>query len=234
MAADVGSDGLKQDQVRPTDEPSEQGNQSGQVQAQPPLPADDLPLLRLVGQVGATYLVAEGPDGLYLIDQYTAHHRVLFEALLDRGTQRAVAQTLLEPVVLQLSAQAANMVESNLDLLGEFGFKLEGFGPNTFRMVAVPAFLTDKDPLIFMQGLTEALEKDDADASMSVQMKLAAKVSRQAAIKGGQVLSREEQQALLNHLVACQSPRTSPDGRPTMIHISVDLLDRQFGRRIQR
>jgi DNA mismatch repair protein MutL len=85
-----------------------------------------------------------------------------------------------------------------------------------------------------MQGLTEALEKDDNDASLSVKMKLAAKVSRQAAVKGGQVLNKEEQQALLNDLTACQSPRTSPDGRPTMIHLSVDLLDRQFGRRIQR
>ena len=126
------------------------------------------------------------------------------------------------------------MVESSLNLLGEFGFKLEDFGPNTFRLVAVPAFLADKDPLAFMQGLTEALEKDDGDTSMNVQMQLAAKISRQAAIKGGQVLNREEQQALLNRLVACQSPRTSPDGRPTMIHLSVDLLDRQFGRRIQR
>jgi DNA mismatch repair protein MutL len=205
-----------------------------QLPSQPELPADDLPLLRLVGQVGATYLVAEGPDGLYLIDQYTAHHRVLYEALLAKGTRRAEAQSLLEPVVLQLSAQSASMVESNLGIFGEFGFKLEGFGPNTFRLYAVPAFLTGKDPLVFMQGLSEELDKNDKDATINIKKKLAAKVSRQAAIKGGQVLSREEQQALLNNLVTCQSPRSSPDGRPTMIHLSVDLLDRQFGRRIQR
>jgi DNA mismatch repair protein MutL len=234
MAAELDSDHPQQGQTLSVDGQPEGEFQSQPMQVQPSLPADDLPLLRLVGQVGATYLVAEGPDGLYLIDQYTAHHRVLYEALLARGSKHTATQTLLEPVVLQLSAQAANMVESHLDLLGEFGFQLEGFGPNIFRLYAVPAFLTDKDPLTFMQGLTEALEKDDTDASMSVQMKLAAKVSRQAAIKGGQVLNREEQQALLNHLVACQSPRTSPDGRPTMIHLSVDLLDRQFGRRIQR
>ena len=236
MAADLDSERLQQGQIQSAnDQPVvEFESQSGQDEGQPLLPADDLPLLRLVGQVGATYLVAEGPDGLYLIDQYTSHHRVLYEELLSRESQPAVAQTLLEPLVLQLSAQAANMVESNLDILREFGFNIEGFGPNIFRLYTVPGFLTDKDPLAFMQGLTEALEKDDNDASMTVKMKLATEVSRQAAIKGGQVLNREEQQALLNHLVACQSPRTSPDGRPTMIHLSVDLLDRQFGRRIQR
>ncbi len=235
MASDLESDRSQPAQGLPGETQADDlSSHPVQVPGQPSLPADDLPLLRLVGQVGATYLVAEGPDGLYLIDQYTAHYRVLYEELLGKGVQRTAAQTLLEPVVLQLSAQAANMVESSLGLLGEFGFKLEGFGPNTFRLYAVPAFLVDQDPLAFMQGLIEALEKDDSGASVSMQMKLAAKVSRQAAIKGGQVLNREEQQALLNHLVACQSPRTSPDGRPTMIHLSVDLLDRQFGRRIQR
>lgn len=228
MASELDGERPQPGQIQP------EHGQPEQTQAQPALPADDLPLLRLVGQVGATYLVAEGPDGLYLIDQYTAHHRVLYEELLSRGSQPPAAQTLLEPLVLQLSAPAANMVESNLDILGEFGFKLEGFGPNIFRLYTVPAFLTNNDPLAFMQGLTEALEKDDNDASLSVKMKLAAKVSRQAAVKGGQVLNKEEQQALLNDLTACQSPRTSPDGRPTMIHLSVDLLDRQFGRRIQR
>jgi len=225
MAADAGGPRLRQAQPAPM-----------QSTSQPVLPAEDLPLLRLVGQVGATYLVAEGPDGLYLIDQYTAHHRVLYELLLAKESQKAdaQAQTLLEPVVLQLSAQAANMVESNSDLFGEFGFKIEAFGPNIFRLHTIPAFLAGKDPMAFMQGLCEALENDDTDVSVNMKMKLAAKVSRQAAIKGGQVLSREEQQALLNDLVACQSPRTSPDGRPTMIHLSVDLLDRQFGRRTQR
>ena len=207
---------------------------SMQAAAQPQLPAEDLPLLRLVGQVGATYLVAEGPDGLYLIDQYTAHQRVLYEALLEKSSAKTAAQTLLEPVIVQLSAPAAHMVESKLDLLAQYGFQLEDFGPNTFRLFSLPAFLMGHDPQKVMQDLLEQLNDDAPEPLMNPEMKLAARLSGQAAIKGGQVLNRQEQQALLDDLVTCQSPRTSPDGRPTMIHLSVDLLDRQFGRRIQR
>lgn len=226
-------------QAQPGQQPSTTESVSPQftpVQApvQPQLPAEDLPLLRLVGQVGATYLVAEGPDGLYLIDQYTAHQRVLFEALLSRSSPSVAMQALLEPLLLQFSAQASRLLEANLEVLGQFGFQVEAFGPDTFRLMALPAFLTGGDPQDILQALVEQIGAEEPESGMDWERALAAKLSRQGAVRGGHVLTREEQQALLNDLVRCQSPRTSPDGRPTMIHLSVDLLDRQFGRRMQR
>ncbi|MBG0787710.1 MAG: DNA mismatch repair protein MutL, partial [Anaerolineaceae bacterium] len=97
------------------------------------LEGDKLPLLRLVGQVAATYLIAEGPDGLYLIDQHAAHERVLFEQLMAQQSQEKVpAQTLLEPVNVVLPPEKARLLEEQLDVLEHIGFDVEPFGPNTF------------------------------------------------------------------------------------------------------
>jgi DNA mismatch repair protein MutL len=86
-----------------------------------------LPLLRLIGQIGQTYLVAEGPDGLYLVDQHAAHERVLFEKLMAQHEQKQIpSQSLLTPVVVQLPPQSANLLISQLPILNHFGFDVPG------------------------------------------------------------------------------------------------------------
>jgi DNA mismatch repair protein MutL len=95
-----------------------------------------VPLLRLVGQIGRTYLVAEGPDGLYLIDQHAAHERVLFERFRSLHAQNQ-SQYLLEPVCgnpRRLDKDLENQVET----LNHLGFKAENFGPSTYRITAIP------------------------------------------------------------------------------------------------
>lgn len=201
--------------------------------AQAPL-AGGLPLLRLVGQVGAAYLVAEGPDGLYLIDQHAAHERVLFERFMRQhaeADQGIAAQSLLEPAVVQLAPASARMLQSQLDLLGHLGFEVEPFGPNTFRVRAIPALLTGLDPQAALRVLVEDFEEDEAPLQAEVEARIIARVCKRAAVKAGQVLSATEQAVLLRDLETCRSPRTCPHGRPTMIHLPVDLLERQFGRR---
>jgi len=116
------------------------------LQAQPALPSGELPLLRPIGQVGAAYLVAEGPDGLYLIDQHAAHERVLFERLMRQREKTIPAQHLLEPVTLQLPPAAALLLSGQLAILNSLGFQVEDFGPNTFRIRAIPAILIGADP----------------------------------------------------------------------------------------
>jgi DNA mismatch repair protein MutL len=79
--------------------------------------------------------------------------------------------------------------------------------------------------------LVEDFEEDETPLQAEIEAKVIARVCKRAAVKAGQVLSQEEQRALLRDLEGCQSPRTCPHGRPTMIHLSVDLLERQFGRK---
>lgn len=207
------------------------GNNAGEGQG---VLATGIPLLRLVGQIGLTYLAAEGPDGLYLIDQHAAHERVLFERFMR---QRAASgegipsQTLLEPVTVHLPPAAAQALQPNLIVMDQLGFAIEPFGPNTFRVRAIPALLTGLDPQAALRVLVEDFEEDEAPLQTEVEAKIIARVCKRAAVKAGQALSVEEQRALLQSLEACRSPRTCPHGRPTMIHLPVDLLERQFGRR---
>jgi len=191
-----------------------------------------IPLLRLIGQIGATYLVAEGPDGLYLIDQHAAHERVLFEKLMTQHTMKNIpAQALLTPAVVTLPPHSANLLISNLPILQHLGFDVEEFGPNTFQVRAMPALFMGSDPSAALRALVEDFEEDESPLQNELEARLAARVCKRMAVKAGQALSNEEQRALLIDLEACDSPRTCPHGRPTMIHLSVDMLERQFGRR---
>ncbi len=212
------------------DEAEASGN-AGAATEQPVLPSGMLPLLRLVGQVGAAYLVAEGPDGLYLVDQHAAHERVLFERFMRQRSNVIPAQTLLEPVVIQLPPANARLLQSQLAIMERIGFQIEPFGPNTFRVRAIPALLIGADPNAAVRVVVEDFEEDEAPLQAEIEAKLIARVCKRAAVKAGQALSATEQSALLRELEACRSPRTCPHGRPTMIYLPVDLLERQFGRR---
>ena len=223
------------------EEESQKSKVEGQLSANEPpsLPTPDLrpstfdlPLLRLIGQIGQTYLIAEGPDGLYLIDQHAAHERVLFEKLMAQHEQKKIpSQSLLSPVVVQLPPQSAQLLIPQLPILQHFGFDVEEFGGNSFQVRAVPALFAGADPASALRALVEDFEEDEAPLQNEIEAKLAGRVCKRLAVKAGQTLSPDEQRALLNDLESCDSPRTCPHGRPTMIHLSVDMLERQFGRR---
>jgi DNA mismatch repair protein MutL len=192
----------------------------------------NIPLLRLIGQVGATYLVAEGPDGLYLIDQHAAHERVLFEKLmLQHDRQDIPAQALLEPASITLPPDQSALLEEQLEWLQQFGFQVEPFGPNTYQVRAMPTLFAGSDAGTALRALVEDFEEDETPLGEEIQARIAARVCKRLAVKSGQTLSPEEQRTLLSDLESCDSPRTCPHGRPTMVHLSVDMLERQFGRK---
>lgn len=194
--------------------------------------ATDVPLLRTVGQVGQAYLVAEGPDGVYLIDQHAAHERILFERFMDAHQNGEIeSQGLLEPVTVELDPAEAELLEERLPALTALGFEVEPFGQRAFRVRSVPAMLTRLPPERALRSVVEDFEEDEAPLQGQVEAIIAARVCKGAAIKAGQVLSLEEQRTLVRDLEDCRAPRSCPHGRPTMIHLSVQSLERQFGRR---
>ena len=202
------------------------------VRLQPALAGSSVPLLRAVGQIGASYLVAEGPDGLYLVDQHAAHERILFdEMMLAHEHGKIESQRLLEPLTVEFQPGSSSVVNENVSILGELGFEIEPFGEHVFRLRAVPALLGIRDPERVLRSAVEDFEEDEAPLKDEHEARIAARVCKRAAIKSGQVLSLEEQQNLLRDLEQCSVPRSCPHGRPTMIHLSVDALERQFGRR---
>ncbi len=190
-----------------------------------------LPILRVIGQIGATYIVAEGPSGLYLVDQHAAHERILYEQFMDEHARHEqVAQLSLDAQTLTLPPSEARLIEENIETLRHVGFDLEPFGPNTFIIRSVPALLANQSPTEVLGGIIADLEAGTSPGQASIEDKIVTRVCKHGAIKAGQILSTDEMQSIIRQLERCRSPHTCPHGRPTMLHMTSEQLAREFGR----
>jgi DNA mismatch repair protein MutL len=197
--------------------------------ARPPM-SEQLPMLRVLGQVRQTYIIAEGPDGLYLIDQHAAHERILFEQLQTEQAAMAVSsQTLLQPLTIELPTQQRQLLNELSEQLAAFGFDIAPFGGETCLVRAIPAALS---PAHVPEAISELLEaaREGRSAGLTVDSTLAVIVCH-SAIRAGQTLSQDEARELIRQLEATKAPYTCPHGRPTMIHLSAIQLEKSFGRR---
>jgi DNA mismatch repair protein MutL len=189
-----------------------------------------LPLLRVVGQVAQMYVVAEGPDGLYLIDQHAAHERVMYERFMARDTPIA-SQPLLAPEPVVLTRHQLGAVEDHMDSFIALGFDIEPFGADTALVRALPEVLARRaDVAETVRTVLDLAGEGGTPIEDSFEARLVRAVCKQATVKAGQTLTLPEMQALVRNLEACASPRTCPHGRPTMIVFSAERLFREFGR----
>ena len=186
--------------------------------------------MRPVGQIAAAYLIAEGPNGLYLIDQHAAHERILYEKLVAGREHPIAKQQLLEPLTIELGSRLAGLVAENLPTLQQSGFDIEAFGVGSFLLRAVPSVMGRQDPQRMLEEVAEQLVERDDLVGKAVEDELVLIICKRLAIKAGQVLSVAEQRELLRQLETCDNPRTCPHGRPTTLHLSASQLERQFGR----
>ena len=195
---------------------------------QPATAGQGISSLRVLGQIRNTYLVSEGPDGVYLIDQHAAHERVLFETV-SGAMPGAQSQALLEPVAVELSPGQEELARSSSELLERYGFLMEGFGERSYILRAVPAVIGDKDP---GKALVEVLDLMAFEGLVKErEQALAASIACHGAVRAGMSMDQREMEALLVQLEACENPHTCPHGRPTIMHLSSSHLEREFGRR---
>ena len=193
----------------------------------PPLTLS-LPVLRVVGQVMSRYIVAEGPDGLYLIDQHAAHERVRFDKLRRQREQRQPdVQGLLEPSTFEVTPRQDEILKSCYENLAEFGFSLEPFGDRTYLVRTVPALVAGDD---WPEMLRELLEALSGEVRSKWEEKIIASIACHGAVKSGQTLSDDEMRGLVRQLEQAANPHTCPHGRPTVIRLSTAQLEREFGR----
>ncbi len=196
-----------------------------------PVASYQLPPLRVIGQIGAVYVIAEGPDGMYLIDQHAAHERILYEKFMaDKAAQNVAVQQLLDPIPIEVSPDESTLLEEHRELLSAIGLRVEAFGGNTWLVRSIPALLINDDIRVALHELIADLMAGDLPFAANEEAKLITRVCKRAAIKGGQVLSMQEMNELIRQLELCVSPRTCPHGRPTMIHFSASQMAREFGR----
>ena len=125
----------------------------------------------------------------------------------------------------------ASALEGQLDILKAIGFEVESFGGSSYRVRAIPQLLGKLRPEDALLAAVEDFEEDEAPLAAEAEARLIARVCKRAAVKAGQTLAPEEQAALIRALEQCASPRTCPHGRPTMIHLPMDLLAWRFGRK---
>jgi len=203
---------------------SDEGRQESLVSS------ESLPRLRVMGQMGDVYVVAEGPDGLYLIDQHAAHERVLFEQVRDAVREGVhESQALLEPASVELTYTQQGLARESREALEQYGFVLEEFGERSYLLRGVPSALNDSDPA---QGLREVLDLMSTEFRlMERRDAIAASIACHGAIRAGKSLGMQEMAELVRQLEGAENPNTCPHGRPTMIRLSVQHLERQFGRR---
>ena len=193
-----------------------------------PAQREVLPLLRVVGQLAETYIVAEGPDGMYLIDQHAAHERVVYDRLLARPPEEA-RQPLLEPALAELDPFRMAALEEHGAHLERLGVAVEPFGDAACIVRAVPAGFGAKDPAAALLALLDQLAGERRVSDPFARA--AATVACHSSVRAGTALAAEEMRRLVEDLEGTASPRTCPHGRPTLVHVRRDALERQFGRR---
>ncbi len=194
-----------------------------------PSQRDTLPLLRVLGQALMTYVVCEGPDGLYLLDQHAAHERVVYDRLKQKG-DGGPGQPLLEPALLELDPATAAVAAEQMGTLEGTGLLLEPFGERSFLVRSVPAGTATVDPLTMVRAVLEELA-GGARSTPPGTDRATATVACHTSVRAGMAMSVEEAKQLLLDLEATPRPRTCPHGRPTLIRLSPEVIERQFGRR---
>ncbi len=195
--------------------------------------AGRLPAMRLLGQLHATYLLAESTDGLIVIDQHAAHERVLYERLLKQRTSGAAdGQVQASPAALTLPTDLFALVAAHHDLLAHLGFELEAFGDRTVLIRAVPQVAAQASPpQLLTDLLAELAEGPRASAAQLLLERLTITTACRTAIKAGDVLGQDQMAALLRDLAQTVNPFTCFHGRPTLVIFPHEQLERWFLRK---
>ena len=186
---------------------------------------------RLIGQLFETYWLIEYEEKLYIVDQHAAHEKVLYERFMEKFKKKEqTSQMITPPIIVTLSMQEETVLKQNLDHFAAVGFVIEHFGDRDYSISAVPGNLYGiADRTLFtemLDGLTDVSEKSSAQA---IQEKIAS-MSCKAAVKGNHKMTAQEADALIAELLTLENPYNCPHGRPTIVAMTKQELEKKFKR----
>ena len=198
----------------------------------------DLANVRILGQTRNMYILAQTEHALLLIDQHIAHERVLYEMLVNGAQSQAIAtQRLIMPFTLELGKREAMVVQKRLDELRRAGFDIEPFGGESFIVRAVPASIATKSlkaqesaENTLREIIEEMVEKTVSRRLLLPADEVLITASCKMAVKAGDPLTMDEMHALLDALFRSENPYTCPHGRPILIELANNDIDKKFGR----
>jgi DNA mismatch repair protein MutL len=186
---------------------------------------------RIIGLVFDTYWITEYDDALYLMDQHAAHEKVNYETFMEEFKNRKIlSQNIYPPVIINLSSKEKNAVMSNISYLQETGFEVEDFGGNDVKLSALPANLLGLASRDVFLELAAYLADEINGITEDIFVHKIATMGCKAAVKGNQKITVEEVETLMDRLMKLKDPYTCPHGRPTIIKVSKEDLDKRFKR----
>lgn len=183
---------------------------------------------KILGQLGASYILYEKDNSLYIVDQHAAHERIRYEAI--RKTPEGMATQLVIPQSVTVTPQQIALLEQLGEDLDTAGFQFDFFGGSSVVLREIPIEMSFGNPETLFKELLELIEENLGsirDLRESFMYSLACKT----AVKAGQILSREEMEAIVDGLFLCSEPWTCPHGRPTTISLSAEHLLKEFKRK---
>lgn len=186
--------------------------------------------LAIVGQLHFTYIIAEGIDEMYLIDQHAAHERIYYEKYMKELKNSSIqSQNLLVPIVVELSPIEKQSVFENIDFINKIGFEIEDFGGNSIALRCVPVVYGNPDNKELFYDIIGNMEVKNNDFSLLIN-KTIYTMACKSAVKAGDKLNYREMSELIERLRYCDNPYTCPHGRPTIIKMSYNELEKKFKR----
>jgi DNA mismatch repair protein MutL len=187
-----------------------------------------LPPMTVKGQIHKTFILAETKSGLLILDQHAVEERVNYE-LFMKQTKKEKSQPLLSPDLLELNAKEYLLVQDNIYVFEEIGFKLEEFGGSSFRVREIPVILGKVYSKEFLMDILNDASKAGKVTQQLIENKIATKSCR-ASIKAGDELTMPQMNDLLKKLAVCNNPFNCPHGRPTIINMTLYELEKKFKR----
>lgn len=185
-----------------------------------------------VGQIENSFIVLENSSNMILVDQHTAHERILFEKLEKEFKESKIEkQQLLFPINVELSHSESVLLENHLEDIRKVGLEIECFGKNTFLIRAVPSILEGKDYTALLLGIVDILAKaEKAESFEQIFTETFKILACHAAIRANEKLKLEEIQKLLLNLDKTELPYTCPHGRPISLVFSLKDIKKKFLR----
>ncbi|MFT4037564.1 MAG: DNA mismatch repair endonuclease MutL [Thermomicrobiales bacterium] len=189
-----------------------------------------VPMLRVLGQISGSFIIAEGPDGMYMIDQHAAHERIMYERILEQLRNREVAtQPMLDPLVVELAPEELAAYERSSRELAEIGFEIDRWDGGAVAVRAIPALIKGVDVAERLRLiLRELADGGQGDSWLDA---VAISTACHTSIRANQTLSIPEMRELVMQLERTSQPRACGHGRPTMLHMSGIDMERQFQRK---
>jgi DNA mismatch repair protein MutL len=198
-----------------------------------PHQARRLPQLRVIGQLAQSYIVTEGENGMYLIDQHAAHERIILERMIaNMQSKQPLSQHMLSPIEIKLAPKELETIEEHIPQLEHIGFILAIADHQTLQVRAIPSVLVKQASVRSVHELLVDLTAEEELGQTEIwEERALANVACKAAIKANYFLTVSEMREMLEQLEQTRAPYSCCHGRPTMVHFSLPALQREFGRR---